>query len=293
MPVQQKVSALVLNWRDTDRTLRCVKSLLESELIERVLIVDNEAMSGSTLGRDLKHMDSKRIQLLSFSENRGFAGGINPGLQRLIADGIENIIVINNDATISPESVETLLNAQRGASPLTLVGPRICYPDGSVQAAGSRIHWATAKVDHASWPNRTDYLTWACVLITKEIIETVGYLDERFFMYWEDADFSLRLSRLGGSTRVIVDAHATHEESATKEVIGNLTIRYATASLATFTRKDPRLWLGAHYRLIMRILRQSFRHGPREGLRTIQAWGWGWKTTSPAWKNISTARWTR
>lgn len=281
----------MLNWKDDERTLRCVSSLLESPLIERVLVVDNEATSGSPLARALESLDSVRTQIIAFPENRGFAGGINPGLEKLIADGFDNILVINNDATISPESVEMLLNAQRRASPLTLVGPRICYPDGSVQAAGSRIHWITAKVEHASWPGHTDYLTWACVLVSKEVLEAVGYLDERFFMYWEDADFSLRLSHAGGHLLVVEDAIAVHEESATRAVIGNLTVRYASAAMATFASIHRKLWFGAHYRLVMRMLRQSLRHGPHEGLRTLQAWNWGRHVTSPAWVTRPSQGW--
>lgn len=291
MPVHTKVSALVLNWKDDERTLRCVSSLLDSPLIERVLVVDNEATSGNHLAKTLDSLDSVRTQIIAFPENRGFSGGINPGLEKLIADGFDKILVINNDATIRPESVEMLLNAQREASPLTLVGPRICYPDGSVQASGSRIHWATAKVDHASWPARTDYLTWACVLVNKGILEAVGYLDERFFMYWEDADFSLRLTEFGGRLLVVEDAIAIHEESATRAVIGNLTVRYATAAMATFVSIHRKLWFGARYRLVMRMLRQSLRHGPREGLRTLKAWSWGRHVISPAWVTRTDQGW--
>lgn len=294
MPVHTKASALVLNWKDTERTLRCVQSLLDSPLLERVLVVDNESRAGSGLRRRLQELNSSRISLLPVNVNLGFAGGVNRGLTKLIDAGFDQILVINNDATIDPDSVHKMVATQISEGPLTLVGPRITYPSGDVQAAGSHIHWLTAKVDHQSWPGKTDYLTWACVLVTKEIVNAIGLLNEQFFMYWEDAEYSLRLTSAGGKLLVEPEAQAIHEESATKNVIGNLTVRYATASLASFARIYPKSEFGARLRLLMRVIRQSLRHGLNEGRYTLDAWKWGReRNAAPAWQRIEEARWAK
>jgi GT2 family glycosyltransferase len=286
------LSALVLNWRDTPRTIRCVSSLLESRLFERVLIVDNEAADDGDLSASAIELSDTRVEILPVQENRGFAGGVNLGLRQLFDAGFDQVLVINNDATIAPEDVQRLASEASRANSPTLLGPRIVYPDGTPQASGSRINWRNASVDHMAWPTQPDYLTWACVLVSWDLIETVGYLDESFFMYWEDADFSLRVRATGGEVRLVPDAVAIHEESATKTVIGNLTVRYATAALGTFARKYPRLGLAARYRILMRMGRQTLRHGLREGLHTFRAWRWGVKRDgTPAWKEITDARW--
>lgn len=288
------LSALVLNWHDTLRTLRCVASLLASPLFETVLVVDNDATAESDLKYQLDLLADTRVRLISHPENRGFAGGINSGLEYLMDSAMEFFLVINNDATIAPEGVERLFFAARNSVPNTLIGPRIIYPDSTPQASGSLINWRTASVNHTAWPEPPDYLTWACVLVSRTTLETVGYLDESFFMYWEDADYSLRVKESGGHLLLLPDAIAIHDESATKETIGNLTIRYATAAMGTFATKYPRLLGAARYRLIMRAARQTFRHGMHEGLKTISAWRWGRGIREvSAWRALSQARWTR
>lgn len=80
---------------------------------------------------------------------------------------------------MGPKSVERLLNAHQGAGQLALARPRICYLDGSL---GHTSIAFCPRVDHASWLDRTDYLAWACLLMSREVLEAAGMLDDRFFM---------------------------------------------------------------------------------------------------------------
>lgn len=287
-----RVAALVLNWRDSARTLRCVDSLIASPLLETVLVVDNESGVESDLSSQVSALGDKRVELLPFAENRGFAGGVNPGLHLLDERGIDWVLVINNDATMSPENLAVLVDAARTSTGLSAFGPTINYPSGEVQARGSKINWRNASVDHAAWPGEIDYLTWACVLVSTRSLRKIGYLNEAFFMYWEDADFGLRLKAAGGSLVVCENAIAVHEESATKSVIGPLTMRYATASMATFVGLYPRLRWAARYRLVMRVLKQALTHGFSVIGPLLAAWKWGRVSYAvPGWQRIASASW--
>lgn len=287
----EMVAAVVLNWRDPDRTAVCIRALIQDGSVNKVYLVDNESDPTTKWETFFSSQDFNCIEVLPLLENRGFAAGVNEGLKLFLSGEMTYVLVINNDAKIVPGSVKKLIeSAQKLGSP-SIVGPKLIYPDGSIQSTGSQINWDSAKVNHTCWPAPPDYLTWACVLLSRDTLKQVGLLDESFFMYWEDADYGLRIQQNNGVLEVVEDAHVIHEESATKGQIGELTVRLATASLGTFATKYPRILTGAKRRVVMRAIRQFLRHGPIEAIKTIRAMAWGLSHKGLAWKEIKGSSW--
>jgi GT2 family glycosyltransferase len=240
-----RVSAVVLNWKDDARTARCVASLSEADRIDHLFVVDNE--SAGTLGPLLTSALStsqKRWSLLEHPDNRGFAGGVNPALQASVDGGFEATLVINNDAVIDSASVTTLLDALTADSRLGLVGPRILLPSGEEESAGgytSALRGATSH--HGPAGSAPDFVTWACVLVRSEAVRAVGVLDESFFMYWEDVDYSVRLSAGGWTFAICAEATAVHEISTNKSSYPIAIKAYHTWSGLIFARKHRGKWL--------------------------------------------------
>lgn len=287
------VMGLVLNWKDSARTQKCVSTLLKEKAIKHVFIVDNESESNSTtLLENFSPGQRKNISVLSLSENRGFAAGINPGLSAFLNSTYSHVLVINNDAYVTEQSVDKLLYTSRQLSAVPhLVGPKILYPNGGIQANGSKINKLRMSVNHNCWPAQPDYLTWACVLTNKETLRKIGYLDERFFMYWEDANYGQRIISQQGALVINEDAIVIHEESATNEIIGPKTVQLASASLGTFSVLNPLLFIPSLARLIVRSIRQGIQHGAKTGFKNVAAFVWGCSQPNPAWSTIDKRWW--
>jgi GT2 family glycosyltransferase len=252
--------------------VRCVTALVASPSVEHVFIVDNE--SSGELGAALAHaglMDGGSCSLTEVPENRGFAGGVNLALRDALEQDFDAILVINNDAVINEESIAVLIRALESDPKLGLVGPRILHSDGSEESAGGHLVPMAGITGHSTLNGKApDFITWACVLVRATAIREIGLLDERFFMYWEDVDFSLRLRASNWDFEICAAATATHEISTNRKSYPVAIKAYHTWSAVTFARKHRGLWsLGSPVWLLvsaaMNVARR--RTGALRGLR--------------------------
>lgn len=228
-----RVGAVVLTWRDRVQTAECVAHLLDSTAISRVVVVDNEA--DGTIAASFAP-DSR----LSFSElaaNTGFAVGVNTGMRELLGDpSVDLLLVINNDATLTPADLDLLIDALSRDTSLGIVGPRIVTPDGQFFSAGGALNRLTWSIRQPRAGEQPDFLTWACVLARRETIETAGMLDERFFMYWEDVEYGLRLTAHGIAFAEVAAARLTHAVSSSHAQAGSRILAYSSQAFRHFLR---------------------------------------------------------
>jgi GT2 family glycosyltransferase len=256
-------SAVVLNWKDSARTVRCVTALVASSSVKHVFIVDNESSGDLRVAlADAGMTADAGCSLLEVSENRGFAGGVNLGIREALERGFESILMINNDAVITEASID-LLRARLEQNPrMGLVGPRIVHADGSEESAGGRLLPVVGITSHrARTGGRTpDFITWACVLVRSSALRGVGLLDERFFMYWEDVDFSLRLRAQGWNFQICTHATAAHDVSSNRKTYPVAIKAYHTWSAIIFAKKHRGLWLvGGPIWLLISTLTNAIR----------------------------------
>nr|WP_281258146.1 glycosyltransferase family 2 protein [Compostimonas suwonensis] len=260
----------MLNWRDSMRTIRCLTSLLRSEDIEHVYVVDNESTGElDALLRDLP-LDGRRWSLRPFSENRGFAAGVNPALRESLREGFDACLVINNDASIEPRAVAQLVRELSSSAELALVAPRIIGSDGIPESAGGYLRPAWGMTTHAARDGaEPDFVTWACVLVKADALRQVGLLSEKFFMYWEDVDYSVRLRAAGRLFSVSAIASATHETSSNRRVYPTAIKAYHTWAALVFARSQGGRWrLGGLVWIAVSALSNlvRFRGGTLRGL---------------------------
>ena len=108
------------------------------------------------------------------------------------------------------------------AEPLTLVSPTIVRPDGQVWFDGidldvDRGEMRSRRSAGPAPPRVEEWLVGTCLMLSKTLWERVGGFDERYFLYWEDVDFSRRVAASGGGLRVDPVAIAVHQEGGSQQ----------------------------------------------------------------------------
>jgi hypothetical protein len=223
----KSLAVIVLSWNGAALTRDTLRSLAACRVPEgwrlHTLVVDNASLDGSqAMVRD----EFPDVELLALAENRRFAGGNNAGLERSLAAGADAIMLLNNDVAADPGLLEKLLAALAenpaagAATPLIYFAPptdRIWYAGGRCRPwLAHSSHRAIRARDHGQFRSieETGYLTGCCLLATAEAWRKVGLLDERYFIYAEDADWCLRARAAGFRLLFVPTARLWHRVSA-------------------------------------------------------------------------------
>lgn len=213
-----RIAAVVLNYKTAELSLQAAKSAAQDLDPERdvVLIVDNQSPddSAAVITEGIAKMGLPHVHLVQSAENGGFAAGNNAGIRRAVADAY---LLLNSDTIVRPGAMSALLSTLMSSPQIGIVSPRLEFEDGEPQTSCFRYHsLASEFISGAqtgpvtrllqSWDVsmgvqaeqvEVPWTSFACVLIRKEVFQTVGLLDEGFFMYYEDADFC-RVVRAAG-----------------------------------------------------------------------------------------------
>jgi GT2 family glycosyltransferase len=221
------LAVVVLSWNGAALTLDTLRSLEACHVPEswrlRTLVVDNASTDGSP---ERVREAFPGVELLALAENRRFAGGNNEGLRRALDGGADAVMLLNNDVVADPKLIEKLLAAldeqpQAGAAaPLIYFAPptdRIWYGGGHCRPwLAHSSHRGLRTRDHGQYRSIEDtgYLTGCCLLATAEAWRKVGLLDERYFIYAEDADWCLRARAAGFRLLFVPTARLWHRVSA-------------------------------------------------------------------------------
>ena len=221
------LAVVVLNWNGLDDTRALLPTLARCRVPDgwrlQVLVVDNGSRDGSAAALAGEFPE---VEVLALPENRRFAGGCNAGLERVLDQGAAAVMLLNNDTEADPALCERLLLALEQDPGAGAASPLICYrrPLDVIWYAGGRCLPGLGLAAHRGLrrPDRgryrtvepTGYLTGCCLLATRAAWERVGRLDERFFIYAEDADWCLRARAAGLRLLFVPTARLWHKVSA-------------------------------------------------------------------------------
>ena len=207
IPDASTVYIILVNWNGKDVTLECLRSLnAVSYKNVRIIIVDNASTDGSV---PVFRSQFPQCDVLEMRENLRFAGGTNAGLKHGLGQGGQLFLLLNNDTTVAPDFLTTMV-ARLHSDPRTgLVAPKIFYDNdptriwfagGAISRwTGTMKHIGIREIDGGQYNTvrDIDYATGCCILTKREVLERIGLLDESFHMYAEDADWSERARRAG------------------------------------------------------------------------------------------------
>jgi len=201
------VAIVVVNWNGKKVTLECLASLQQLTSPDvRIVLVDNGSRDGSA--KAIRET-FPGVDVLALDGNRRFAGGNNAGIAHALALGADYVMLLNNDTLVAPDVVARLLDRFMQEPRCGMVAPKIFYadPPDRLWFAGGEIsfwtgtmrHTGIRETDHGQYdtPREIGYATGCCILTSREVIERAGVLDESFFMYTEDADWSMRVRAAG------------------------------------------------------------------------------------------------
>ncbi|WP_182524740.1 glycosyltransferase family 2 protein [Nocardioides dongkuii] len=262
LETEPTVACVVLNWHDVPRTVACVSRLLEVANLTSIWVVDNE--SDGDLVPELAELGSPLVQSVTSPVNLGFSAGMNLGLVHA-ARQADLVLCVNNDLLISGGDVAGLSAALMADPTLDMVAPEIENADGSIVRGGEFRPWTFGTREGAD-VCEPDFLTWACVMLRADALHRLGLLDERFFMYWEDVEFALRVRRAGRRFRTVPESRAFHELSASHERAAGWVDCYSTYGVVALGRLiGGRARAGSWVRVLARVGKSVAR---RDGRRT-------------------------
>lgn len=218
------VDVVVVAYNSGDELRGCVGPLVGDDEIS-VVVVDNASPEGG-----LESLDGLPAIRIPLDYNGGFAHGCNVGIR---AGSAPYVLLLNPDTVIQPASVRQLADELAATPELGAVAPRIVYPSGELHLSQRRFPglrstfaqalylnqifpratWASELVrTPADYERRTapEWVSGACILFPRDLLEALGGLDEGFFLYCEDTDICRRVWDSGRSIRFVPDAEVVH-----------------------------------------------------------------------------------
>jgi len=237
------LSVIVVNYKTPVLTVNLLASLMpEIECIDtRVVVVDNHS------GDESVHIieswiansgHSKNIEVIKSPKNNGFSSGNNFGINAVDSNFY---LLLNSDTIICQGALNSLLHAMESYPAVGVLSPRLEWPDGAPQISCFRFHRPGSEIISASNTGfiaglfqtqevimpvcecaiMPEWTSFACVLIRKKVFDSVGLMDEDFFMYYEDTEFCFRAKKAGWEVMNIPQARVVHLRGGSSNVKNN------------------------------------------------------------------------
>lgn len=229
-----KIAIIIVNYNGLAYTLQCIESIRKSSIYNqcKIIVVDNASKKDD--GIIIKENYSDIVVI--FSEiNGGFSYGNNLGIREAQRDGYSYIMLLNNDTEIDPNMIE-LLKEKCDRDTVTVPKMyyysdpnRIWFGGGMLNPwTGDLIHVNQDRMDAEFVDNEKEcsFATGCCMMFHASVIEDVGLMDEKYFLYYEDAEFSIRLMRHGKKIVYVPDAKLWHKVNSSTSKGGSAFMRY-------------------------------------------------------------------
>lgn len=227
--MDNKIYIIIVTWNGQQYITSCLNSIFaQAKKDFSVIVVDNNSNDQT---KDIIRNNYPVVSLIENKSNLGFARANNIGIKKAIEQGANYIVLLNQDTEVKKDFLIEGLKYFEKNPILGLASPIILYPDEKrIWFAGSKIYRnkeilikpTTQIGEHIhkkqifSEADKKNSVAWvpACALIIKkEVFDKIGYLDETFFMYGGDVDFSLKAKAVGIQLGYILNTLVIHKES--------------------------------------------------------------------------------
>ena len=224
------IDVIIVNYNSTDYAMRCIGSIYLSarSFKFKIIVVDN----GSKDSPGCLKQNFPDIDLVRNTTNMGFSKAVNQALRRSRG---RYVVLINPDAFIYNGLLNKVFDYLNNHPDVGIVAPRIIDRDGSIQGSARRFPslWTSVfgrkspitrlfpnnpitKKEFpcfsvkGSEPFSVDWVSGACVVARRKAVDRIGSFDERFFLYWEDADLCRRIKDAGWKVIYFPEAAVYH-----------------------------------------------------------------------------------
>lgn len=209
----------IINFNGAKNTIDCLsslKDLLKDGFNLNVVVIDN----GSKDKLSVSSLTGLSVKVLRSEKNLGFSGGQNKGIKYAIENNADFVVILNNDTVVDKKLIQELLDSMNSNSNVGIVAPKIYFYPGLefhknrykkvdlgkvFWYAGGRMDWKNVigvhrgvdEVDKNQYEKieETDFASGCCMMIRADIFKRVGLFDEKYFLYYEDNDLSVRTKK--------------------------------------------------------------------------------------------------
>lgn len=214
-----QLGIVVVNYGSSALLAQTLVPLDLTGLPVRVVVVDNHSSAAERV-TTAALAAAQGWLFVGLPDNRGFGAGVNAGIRAARAAGCVCFLLLNPDASVTRDVVEELRRHVL-TEPMSLVSPRVVAPDGAVFFAGSRLLLDTGRIrggrpGPSAGPREVAWTTGACLALHEDLLALTGGLDESYFLYWEDVEFSHRAQRVGARLVLREDLVAVHDAGGTQ-----------------------------------------------------------------------------
>lgn len=273
----KKVFISLLTFNDNKSTLDCLDSIeeLKKENFKlSVVAVDNASEVPFSSKKEYKNFE---LEIIRNEKNLGFSGGHNIGIQYALSKSADYVIILNNDTVLDKNLIINMLEGFKDK--VGIVVPKIFFAKGYeyhkerykekelgkvIWYAGGVMDWKNVYGQHVgvdevdrkdfNEPYETEIATGCCMMVSKEVFEKAGLLNQKYFLYYEDADFSMKAKKKKFKILYYPKAFLWHKNAASTGGSGSVLQDYY------ITRN--RLYFGIRYaplRAKSALFRESLR----------------------------------
>lgn len=231
------VRIVIVNYRCAEYTIACLRSIAgEVARVPRLTatVVDNASgdMSAERISGAIQERGwSAWAEVLRLAENGGFASGNNAAIRRAIDsdDPPAYVLLLNPDTELRPGAVATLVEFMERRPEVGIAGCRLEYADGSHQPSAFRFPTILGEIERGlgltvasrllrrfmtaepkTEEGPVEWVTGAVMMVRREVFESVGVLDEGYFLYFEEVDLALNARRAGWPSWYVPSARVMH-----------------------------------------------------------------------------------
>ena len=252
MPAGQKIGIVTVLYNSDDVLPGFFASLAKQQGIRyRLYVIDNSATDSGTRISERMAAEHGIDALCVFNNaNVGVAKGNNQGIELALKDGCTQVLLANNDTEFGPKTILDLWAALDGGKELAIT-PKIMYFDEPelLWYAGGHINCWTMRTPHYGLKERdrgqfdhlrhVDYAPTCFMMLDATVFADVGLMDERYFVYYDDSDFVLRMNRRGVRIRYAPGAKVLHKVStSTGGELSPFSLYYTNRNRLYFIRKN-------------------------------------------------------
>lgn len=262
------VGVIILNYKVCDLALRAISSVMDSSYKDiKIYAVDNN--SGDLFEEKVKKLTG--VSFIQTGDNLGFTGGNNVAIKKALADGCDWVFILNPDAEVTKDALEILIKRAHDNN-AQIVNPKIYFGGTKkIWFAGKKFdlnnvigsHIGVDEEDIGKYETEMEMEdgNGAALLIQKCVFEKIGYLDEDYFLYYEESDFCYRARKAGFKIMYIPKALVYHDNAKSTGLGSPLQDYFITRNRMLFAKKF--LGFRTQFALFREALRTSFTYKTR------------------------------